>query len=127
MDAYGRKLGIAFQIADDVLDLAGTERDTGKTLGSDLAQRKMTLPLIRLLSSLSNGSVERIRELISSGDVRAESELRSMLISGGALASARQTALAYAEEARDGLQLLPESDGRQLLEEVAEFAVRREF
>ena len=65
MDRYGRQLGIAFQIADDVLDLAGTERETGKTLGSDLAQRKLTLPLIRLLSSSSNGSVARARELIS--------------------------------------------------------------
>jgi len=127
MDLYGRKLGIAFQIADDVLDLAGTERDTGKTLGSDLAQRKMTLPLIRLLSSLSNGSVNRLRELITSGDPNAESELRSLLMSGGALASARRTALEFASEARDGLRLLPPSDGRRLLEEVAEFAVRREF
>jgi octaprenyl-diphosphate synthase len=127
MDGYGRKLGIAFQIADDVLDLAGTERDTGKTLGSDLAQRKMTLPLIRLLSSLSNGSVARLRELIAASDSSAESELQSLLISDGALASARQTALDIANESRNGLRLLPASEGRQLLEEVAEFAVRREF
>jgi octaprenyl-diphosphate synthase len=127
MDRYGRQLGIAFQIADDVLDLAGTERETGKTLGSDLAQRKLTLPLIRLLASASNGSVARARALISSGDAHAESELQALLISSGALASARQTALEFAEGARNGLRQLPESDGRQLLQEVAEFAVRREF
>lgn len=127
MDRYGRQLGIAFQIADDVLDLAGTERDTGKTLGSDLAQRKLTLPLIRLLSSVSNGTVARARELILASDSAAEPELQGMLRNSGALASARQTALEFATGARDGLRLLPESEGRQLLEEVAEFAVRREF
>lgn len=127
MDSYGRKLGIAFQIADDVLDVAGTERDTGKSLGSDLAQRKLTLPLIRLLSSSSNGSMTRIRESISSGNPDAEAELRRLLISSGALASARQAALEVSAEARDDLRVLPDSDGRQLLLEVADFAVRREF
>ncbi|MFO1094429.1 MAG: polyprenyl synthetase family protein [Planctomycetaceae bacterium] len=127
MDRYGRQLGIAFQIADDVLDLAGTERETGKTLGSDLAQRKLTLPLIRLLSSTANGTATHARELIASGDASTAAELHRLLVSSGALASARQTALEYAEGARSGLRLLPNSDGRQLLEEVAEFAVRREF
>mgnify|MGYP002622307980 CR=1 FL=1 len=127
MDGYGRRLGIAFQIADDVLDLAGTERDTGKTLGSDLAQRKMTLPLIRLLSSVSNGSTTRARELIAAAGSSSEVELQSLLVSSGALASARKTALDYAEKARRGLRLLPKSEGRTLLEDVAEFAVRREF
>ena len=46
---YGRYLGIAFQIADDLLDLVGEERAVGKSLGTDLEQRKLTLPLIRLL------------------------------------------------------------------------------
>jgi octaprenyl-diphosphate synthase len=127
MDRYGRQLGIAFQIADDVLDLAGTERETGKTLGSDLAQRKLTLPLIRLLSSTSNGSTQRARELIAAGDSAAEAELQSLLRSSGALASARQTALEFADGARKGLRQLPPSVGRTLLEDVAEFAVRREF
>lgn len=126
MDRYGRMLGVAFQIADDVLDLAGTERETGKTLGSDLAQRKLTLPLIRLLSSSANGSAAHARELISSGDLAA-AELHALLLSSGALTSARQTALDFAEDARRSLRMLPESDGRRLLEEVAEFAVRREF
>lgn len=127
MDRYGRQLGIAFQIADDVLDLAGTVRETGKTLGSDLAQMKMTLPLIRLLSSTSNGSTTRARELIAAADSAAEAELQSLLVSGGALASARKTALEFAEDARKGLRLLPDSEGRTLLEDVAEFAVCREF
>lgn len=127
MDRYGRQLGIAFQIADDVLDLAGTERETGKTLGSDLEQRKLTLPLIRLLSSIANGTATHARQLIASADARSAAELHGLLVSSGALVSARQTALDFAEDARAGLRLLPDSDGRQLLEELAVFAVRREF
>ena len=51
MDDYGRDLGVAFQIADDVLDLLGEERATGKSLGTDLEKQKLTLPLIRLLDT----------------------------------------------------------------------------
>ncbi len=50
LDAYGRNLGIAFQIADDVLDIWGEERATGKSLGTDLKQQKLTLPVIKLLA-----------------------------------------------------------------------------
>ena len=50
LDRYGRNLGIAFQIADDVLDIWGEERATGKSLGTDLEKQKLTLPVIRLLS-----------------------------------------------------------------------------
>lgn len=127
LDRYGRRLGIAFQIADDVLDLAGTERETGKTLGSDLAQRKLTLPLIRLLSLPSPELAARTRELIASGDPRSEAELRALLVSSGALAAARQTATEFAQAARDGLAVLPKSEGRRLLQDAADFAVRREF
>ena len=51
MDDYGRDLGVAFQIADDVLDIWGEERATGKSLGTDLEKQKLTLPLIRLLAT----------------------------------------------------------------------------
>ena len=51
LDRYGRNLGIAFQIADDVLDIWGEERLTGKSLGTDLEKQKLTLPVIRLLET----------------------------------------------------------------------------
>ena len=61
------------------------------------------------------------------GAPSSEAELQSLLVSSGALGSARQTALEFAESARRGLRQLPPSEGRSLLEDVAEFAVRREF
>ncbi len=59
MDRYGRELGIAFQIADDVLDLWGDERVTGKSLGTDLEKQKLTLPLIYLLRLVTPAQARR--------------------------------------------------------------------
>src|SRR5262249_33502608 len=61
---YGRWLGVAFQIADDLLDLVGEERATGKSLGTDLEQQKLTLPLIRLLAGASPDLAPRLRQLL---------------------------------------------------------------
>jgi octaprenyl-diphosphate synthase len=60
---YGLHLGVAFQIADDLLDLVGEEAKTGKSLGTDLEQQKLTLPLIRLLGSPAAGVAERVRQI----------------------------------------------------------------
>src|SRR4051812_20548974 len=65
MERYGRDLGIAFQIADDVLDLWGEERKTGKTLGTDLEKQKLTLPLIRLLATAPAATSDRVRRLLA--------------------------------------------------------------
>ena len=65
LDRYGRNLGIAFQIADDVLDIWGEERATGKSLGTDLEKQKLTLPVIRLLSVVEPATATTIRGLLS--------------------------------------------------------------
>src|SRR5438105_5288620 len=63
---YGRALGVAFQIADDLLDLVGEERATGKSLGTDVDQQKLTLPLIHLLSQAPPEQGVRLRQLLRS-------------------------------------------------------------
>lgn len=126
LDRYGRLLGIAFQIADDVLDMNGTEDETGKTLGSDLAQRKLTLPLIRLLAGASVASAGRVRELLTAG-ADCGLELNRLLDESGAVDAARQTAEEFAASAQGCLAPLPRSAGRDLLHELAGFAVRRGF
>jgi octaprenyl-diphosphate synthase len=123
LDHFGRRLGIAFQIADDVLDLTGTEQGTGKSLGSDLRQRKLTLPLIRMLASDRTGLA---RELMTSESVSRADDLDVILRASGALDSARATAERYAASAAECLQVLPASEARTLLREMAAFAVRRD-
>src|SRR5947209_717001 len=70
LEDYGRDLGVAFQIADDVLDIWGDERTTGKSLGTDLEKQKLTLPLIRLLAVSPPATAARIRAMLA--EVRPE-------------------------------------------------------
>lgn len=125
MDSYGRNLGIAFQIADDLLDVCGTEQETGKTLGSDLEKQKLTLPLIRLLAEATPTEAARIRELLAHPSLESRAELNRLLRAGDGLEYARQRALEYVAAARANLACLSDSPARQILEVLTEFVVSR--
>ena len=127
MEKYGRMLGVAFQICDDLLDLTGDELETGKSLGSDLAKQKLTLPLIRLLDQSSEEDAARLRGLLSETNVDARRELKSRLRQSDALDYAFEFAARYVEEARQCLLATPDSPARQLLDAIAEFSLRRSF
>lgn len=120
---YGRQLGIAFQIADDVLDLSGDEAAAGKTLGTDVDQQKLTLPLIRALSELSNEEAARLRSALQrcSGN-----EVRELIAATGAVEFARSEARQYVASARRALAVLPANPHRAALDQVAEWAVKRD-
>lgn len=127
MEQYGRQLGLAFQIADDVLDLVGNERKTGKSLGSDLQKQKLTLPLIRLLATASESDVSAIRQLLLHPDETTREHLQPYLERYDAMKYAHQKALQLAQDARQQLDVLPPSRSRRILAEIAEFAVQRTF
>jgi octaprenyl-diphosphate synthase len=125
MDSYGRDLGVAFQIADDVLDIWGDERTTGKSLGTDLEKQKLTLPLIRLLATAPNGLADRLRRMIAEPTVETRKELRPYLETSGALDYAWEQAKAYAAQAADALEILPETAAKGLLRNLSQYVVRR--
>lgn len=127
MREFGRSLGIAFQIADDLLDVTGDEETTGKTLGSDLVKQKLTLPIIRLLESAENGQRERIHEWLVQGNSAARAAVREELLASDAIEQAHQRAADFARQARVSLSCLAESPARRLLEDLTEFAVQRTF
>lgn len=127
MTQYGHLLGMAFQIADDVLDMTGTEGETGKTLGTDLQKQKLTLPLIRLLSQSTPGQGQVIRELLSQPDEHSIKQLMTYLANSDALEYTQQKAFEFAANARQELQVLPASPARDILEELADFATQRNF
>ncbi|QEL15653.1 polyprenyl synthetase family protein [Limnoglobus roseus] len=120
---FGRCLGIAFQIADDLLDLTGDEGKTGKTLGTDIEQQKLTLPLIHCLSQLPEADAEDLRTAIRSGDRPATAAL---LAKTDSLEYAKRTADDYASRARQELECLPPSECRAILQKLTEWATRRE-
>ena len=127
MEQYGRSLGLAFQIADDVLDLMGNERKTGKSLGSDLQKQKLTLPLIRLLQTSADRDAVEIRQLLARPDETTREKLSPYLERSDAFEYTNQRAKGLAQEARRQLDLLPSSTSKRILCEIAEFAVQRSF
>ncbi|HUG91158.1 MAG TPA: polyprenyl synthetase family protein [Planctomycetaceae bacterium] len=127
LERYGRSLGVAFQITDDILDLLGTEAETGKSLGTDLEQQKMTLPLIRLLASTPEPDSSRVRELLLRPGGESWSELQRLLERSDAIEYATARAAESAAEACLQLAVLEPTPARAILEAVTEFAVRRSF
>lgn len=124
MDGFGRDLGIAFQIADDLLDVLGEERTTGKSLGTDLEKQKPTLPIIRALELATPADREEMLELLT-GDDRRPQLVAPYLDRYEALDYARDRATAYAQSARRRLDQLPPSPAREILTLMTEFVVSR--
>ncbi len=125
LDDYGRDLGVAFQIADDVLDIWGEEQKTGKSLGTDLEKQKLTLPLIHLLANAPASLGARLRRMIASPSAETREELRPYLESSGALDYAWEQAGAFAAQASDSLDALPETAAKGLLRSLTHYVVRR--
>lgn len=124
---YGERLGMAFQIADDVLDLTGDDAEAGKQLGTDLAQGKLTLPLIHLLSATTAPAERRALEGLLTADRPADgiAELRTRLASAGSIAHARRTADRFIAEAVAELSVLPSGPARDHLALAATLVTRR--
>jgi octaprenyl-diphosphate synthase len=123
---YGLRVGAAFQIMDDILDLTGTESAVGKSLGTDLEKAKMTLPLIRLRDRARGEDLERLRRAIRSGDAEERRGLRPLLDEYGAIASARATAEELVADARRQLARLPDRPERDVLDRAAEYVLARD-
>lgn len=122
---YGRNLGLAFQIADDLLDLIGDEGVTGKSLGTDLDQQKMTLPLIRVMESGPAALTARVRQVLASSGNHKRETLRPYLTECGALDYAFRRAEELAVRARAELECLPPSSCRGILEMATHGVVHR--
>ncbi|MCE9608382.1 MAG: polyprenyl synthetase family protein [Planctomycetia bacterium] len=123
---YGRNLGIAFQIVDDLLDLEGDEALTGKSLGTDLEQLKPTLPLIRLLSKLSPERREILEKQLLTAAGNRRALLEPWLQESDGLAYARLAAQRYASAAQNDLTSLPPGPQRDVLHRLAESVLRRD-
>lgn len=123
---YGRSLGMAFQIADDVLDLVGEERSAGKSLGSDLEQEKLTLPLIYLLQRGSADTAGRLRALLESPGNHKREQLEPELATSGAVDLARRRAEDFAAHAAAQLLCLPPSPSKSALHHLTQKVVHRD-
>jgi len=126
MASYGMHLGTAFQLTDDMLDYSGDYHDTGKNLGDDLAEGKPTLPLIYAMKNGSQEQANIVSKAIQNGG--GEGALESVLKvihETGALDYTRKKAEAESCMATEAISLLPDSQYKKCLLQLAVFAVSR--
>ncbi len=122
---YGRLLGLAFQIADDVLDYTANPEMLGKNLGDDLAEGKATLPLIHALNHSTGATRRRLKEIIQNGDTRAMSEVLEAIHACDGMAYSQRLATGYADAAEAALSALPPGEHLDALRALARYAVER--
>jgi octaprenyl-diphosphate synthase len=124
---YGMHLGTAFQLVDDILDYSGDLNAIGKNLGDDLAEGKMTLPLIRAMKVGTKAEAAVIRSAITNGRLTDFQPVFDVLTRTGALDHARACAQRESDAAAACVAGLPASPHRENLLELASFAVRRAY
>ena len=123
--AYGRSLGTAFQLIDDLLDYEGATEQLGKNVGDDLREGKPTLPLLLAMERCSAPERELIRHAIEHGEVVRLPEIVEIVRNTGAIAATRAAARAEADKAAHALAVLPESACREALLELCFRSVER--
>jgi octaprenyl-diphosphate synthase len=122
---YGRSLGTAFQLVDDVLDYSGNAAAIGKNVGDDLREGKPTLPLIYLLQHGSPAQRDLVRTCIEQGDERRFDEVLEAITHSGALGYTRRHAESAAQRASAAISAMPASEFKDSLLQLCAFAVER--
>jgi octaprenyl-diphosphate synthase len=127
LESYGRNLGIAFQLIDDVLDYSAQQTTLGKTVGDDFREGKITLPVI--LAFRRGDDEERAfwRRTLEDGTQTPEDLERAIALLGrhGALADTVERARHYGAKARDALGLFPDGEVKRILTDVVDFCIER--
>lgn len=108
-----------------MLDLVGKEQETGKSLGTDLEQRKLTLPLIRLLQQAGSDRDRQLRQILLASENHKRDKLQPYLEASDALTYAARAAERYAAAACAELACLPPSEARDVLEELTTRVIHR--
>ena len=122
---FGMAFGTAYQVYDDCIDLFGSESAAGKSLGTDLAKGKLTLPLLFLWERASESDQSRLKELIQNWKSERLVQVVELLSKYDTLAPSLECVHKYLERARQTLHALPDSRGRACLFGLAEYLARQ--
>ena len=122
-EQYGRDIGMAFQIIDDILDLVGDPNTVGKTLGTDLMNRKPTLPIIHCLEQLEDDQKADLLQIVS--DPKKLPDVIEILNSTKSIEHARQVARSHIESAAGFASSLGAGSAAKALLEIAQFVLKR--
>jgi octaprenyl-diphosphate synthase len=123
---YGHSLGMSFQIRDDILDYEGTSSMTGKPVGGDIREKKITLPLIYALNKVSKQEANAIRKMIKSkNDSAAVKEIISFVRKNNGIEYSYSVSRKFADEAKNALSIFPDSQTKIALESLVDFVTER--
>jgi len=128
LNQYGKNLGLAFQIHDDYLDICSNEEILGKTIGNDIRNGKKTLIAVHCLNS-AQGDDKKLLEIIFGNKNATEQQIKqvfNLFQKKGSIEYAKKTAINFCEKAKKQLEILPPSDAKQILLELADYSISRE-
>lgn len=125
---FGTNLGLAFQIIDDLLDYLGDGAKTGKAVGNDFQEGKMTLPLLYALKGDNNGSRELKNLLANPAAERSNyfARARDIIAEAGGFTTARQRAVSLIDEALAALSIFPSSTAKDTLRALSHYVLERD-
>jgi len=129
LEQYGYKIGMAFQITDDTLDYMAREEDFGKSIGKDLEEGKMTLPLIYTLATCSRAKRDMIKTTIEKKALTPDAvrNIFALVRTSGGIDYALARAEKFVGEAKDGLAVFPDGTEKEHLLAVAEYILSRKI
>ena len=122
---YGLQFGLAYQLVDDYLDYAGDSATLGKNTGDDLAEGKLTLPIIHALPRVGDADRTVLERALKAGDADQLERVREVLKRAGSLDYTRNAALTYAQRAQDAAIELPPSTARDAMITLNDYCVAR--
>jgi octaprenyl-diphosphate synthase len=125
LETYGRSLGVAFQIQDDILDIVGDVETVGKTLGIDVEKGKMTLPMIHFLRTAPAEHRALLRSLLAGRDADKAERIRNLLLPTNSIQYAQDRARQLVDRALNAVSEFPDSEAKRVLETMAQFVIAR--
>ncbi len=124
--AFGMKTGVAFQMADDILDYMAEEGELGKKLCKDLEEGKITLPLLFLLRTADEDEVSEVKNVIRDFSEAGLQRIMVLLRKYNSIEASFEKALALVEEAKQELSVFPDNQAKSALLTIADYSLRRE-
>lgn len=126
MRNFGHSLGMSFQIRDDILDYEGKSNLIGKPVGGDIKEKKITLPLIYSLNSVSKNEATRIRKILKNGNDKTKvKEVMQFVHENNGIDYALKIAQEFSDKAKDSLKIFPDSQVKFSMQALVDFVTER--
>jgi len=128
LNEYGKTLGLGFQIHDDYLDMSSDEKTLGKDIGNDIRNGKKTLIAVHCINNISDADKKIFHKIFGNAKATDEEikQVYSLFKKAGSIEYAKNKAVQYCEKAKKALEILPDSDAKEILLSLADYSIKRE-